>query len=108
MTIQDIESYEDRVQRGGAVALRRANEFFGLEDPVFKSFFAVTAKLNELGEPYVVGGQLAMTAYGCSGTTPEVQIFLTRPSQFPVKVFFSPPVFRDGVRPARVVRCKRV
>jgi hypothetical protein len=34
--------------------------------------------------------------------------FLARPSQFPVKVFFSPPVFRDGVRPARVVRCKRV
>jgi hypothetical protein len=33
---------------------------------------------------------------------------LARPSQFPVKVFFSPPVFRDGVRPARVVRCKRV
>jgi hypothetical protein len=34
--------------------------------------------------------------------------YLARPSQFPVKVFFSPPVFRDGVRPARVVRCKRV
>jgi len=33
---------------------------------------------------------------------------LTRPSQFPFQIFFSPPVFGDGALPARMGGCNRV
>ena len=72
-----VESYEDRMQRGGANALRAAERFFMRHDEVHVTLRKLTAKLEELRIPYAVAGGMALVAHGYDRTTVDVDVLLS-------------------------------
>ena len=71
-----VESYEDRMQRGGAEALRAAGRFFMRTDDVHTTLRRLTARLDQLGSPYAVAGGMALVAHGYDRTTVDVDVLL--------------------------------
>jgi hypothetical protein len=57
-----VESYENRMQRSGAEALRAAGRFFKRDDDVHTTLRRVTGRLDELGIPHAVEGGMALVA----------------------------------------------
>jgi len=71
-----VESYEDRMRRGGAEALKAASRFFMRDDAVHRSLHKIARKLDELGIPYAVAGGMALVAHGYDRTTVDVDVLL--------------------------------
>ncbi len=71
-----VESYEDKMRRGGESALRAAGEFFMRDDSVHRSLRKITARLGEMGIPYAVVGGMALVAHGYDRTTVGVDVLL--------------------------------
>lgn len=71
-----VESYEDKMRRGGESALRAAGEFFMRDDSVHRSLRKITGRLGELGIPYAVVGGMALVAHGYDRTTVDVDVLL--------------------------------
>ena len=76
-SVSVVESYEDRIRRGGAEALRAAARFFMCTDDVHTTLRRFTAKLDELGIPYAVADGMALVAHGYRRTTVEVDVLLS-------------------------------
>ncbi len=71
-----VEPFENRMRRGGAMALREAERFFMREDAVNRSLRKITAKLDQMGIPYAVAGGMALVAHGYDRTTVDVDVLL--------------------------------
>lgn len=71
-----VESYEDKMRRGGESALRAAGQFFMRDDSVHRSLRKITARLGEMGIPYAVVGGMALVAHGYDRTTVGVDVLL--------------------------------
>jgi len=71
-----VESFEDRMQRGGAGALRAAGRFFMRRDDVHATLLRLTSRLEELGIPYAVAGGMALVAHGYDRTTIDVDVLV--------------------------------
>ena len=72
-----MEPFEDKVRRGGAVAMEEVDRFFMKEDAVYKTLHAITAKLEQLSIPYAVAGGMALVGHGYRRTTVDVDILVT-------------------------------
>lgn len=72
-----MKAFDDIVRRGGAVALAHAGRFFMRDDPVHKTLYGITSKLQDLGISYAVVGGMALVAHGYDRTTVDVDILLT-------------------------------
>jgi hypothetical protein len=71
-----VESFEDKMRRGGESALRAAGEFFMRDDSVHRSLRKITGRLGEMGIPYAVVGGMALVAHGYDRTTVDVDVLL--------------------------------
>lgn len=71
-----VESFEDRMRRGGGEALRAAGEFFMGTDDVHQSLRRIASRLDQIGIPYAVGGGMALVAHGYARTTVDVDVLL--------------------------------
>jgi hypothetical protein len=71
-----VESYEDRMRKGGEAALRSAERFFMRDDEVHRSLRKISARLEEVGIPYAVVGGMALVAHGYRRTTLDVDVLL--------------------------------
>src|SRR5689334_13946851 len=72
-----MESFEDRMRRGGGAAVAEASRFFMKEGNVYKSLRKIASKLHELGIPYAVAGGMALVAHGYDRTTDDVDVLIT-------------------------------
>jgi len=71
-----VEPFENRMRRGGEMAIREAARFFMREDPVHRSLQKITAKLEQMEIPYAVAGAMALVAHGYDRTTVDVDVLL--------------------------------
>jgi hypothetical protein len=71
-----VESFEDRMRRGGGGALRAADAFFMGDDDVHRSLRRIASRLDQLGIAYAVGGGMALVAHGYARTTVDVDVLL--------------------------------
>src|SRR5262245_42025193 len=71
-----VEPFEDRMLRGGAMAIREAGRFFMRDDAVHRSLRKITAELGRLEIPYAVAGGMALVAHGYDRTTVDVDVLL--------------------------------
>jgi hypothetical protein len=71
-----VESYEDRMRRGGDAALRAAGRFFMRDDDVHRSLRRIAGRLEELGIPHAVAGGMALVAHGYDRTTVDVDVLV--------------------------------
>jgi len=71
-----VESFEDRMRRGGDQALRAAGEFFVGNDNVHRSLRRIAAELDRRGIPYAVAGGMALGAHGYARMTVDVDVIL--------------------------------
>jgi hypothetical protein len=71
-----VESYEDRMRRGGGEALRAAEEFFMRHDDVHRTLQRIASTLDRLQIPYAVAGGMALVAHGYDRTTVDVDVLL--------------------------------
>ena len=53
-----MEAYEDVIRRGGETALLELQRFFMGEDKVHQALHRITSRLDGLGIPYAIAGQL--------------------------------------------------
>lgn len=72
-----MEAFEDKVRRGGTVALEEVDRFFMKDDAVYKTLRSIAARLHELGIPYAVAGGMALVGHGYRRTTVDVDILVT-------------------------------
>src|SRR5687767_10754694 len=72
-----MEPFEERVRRGGAVAMAEVDRFFMKEGPVYQALRNVTQRLDSLGIPYAVCGGMALVGHGYQRTTDDVDILVT-------------------------------
>jgi hypothetical protein len=72
-----MESFEDRMRRGGAAAVREATGFFMRDDPVHGALAAIARRLDEEAVPYAVAGGMALVAHGYDRTTVDVDVLVT-------------------------------
>ena len=72
-----MESFEEKMRRGGVPALEEACRFFMKEDPVHKALMRITRRLDELKIPYAVCGGMALVAHGYDRTTVDVDLLVT-------------------------------
>jgi hypothetical protein len=72
-----MEPFEEKVRRGGAVAMAEVDKFFMKEDSVHKSLRSITARLEQLSIPYAVAGGMALVGHGYRRTTEDVDILVT-------------------------------
>ena len=72
-----MEPFEDKVRRGGAVAMEEVDRFFMKEGPVYQALRNITQRLDTLGIPYAVCGGMALVGHGYERTTVDVAILVT-------------------------------
>jgi hypothetical protein len=72
-----VESFEDRMRRGGESALAEVARFFMRADAVHRSLRKITRELDRLAIPYAVGGGMALVAHGYDRTTVDVDVLLS-------------------------------
>ena len=72
-----MEPFEDKVRRGGAVAMEEVDRFFMKEGAVYQALRNVTQRLDNLGIPYAVCGGMALVGHGYERTTTDVDILVT-------------------------------
>src|SRR3954468_11643092 len=72
-----METFEDRVRRGGGSAIAEAERFFMHTGAVHKTLRNISSRLAELEIPYAVVGGLAVSAHGLLRTTEDVDILVT-------------------------------
>ena len=72
-----MEPFEEKVRRGGAVAMEEVDRFFMKEGPVYQALRNVTQRLDGLGIPYAVCGGMALVGHGYERTTTDVDILVT-------------------------------
>jgi hypothetical protein len=71
-------TYEEKLDRDVAWALREGSMHFEKDSAVHKSLFKITKRLGELGIPYAVVGGMAMFFHGYRRFTEDVDILVTR------------------------------
>lgn len=69
--------FEEKMQRGGSVAIEEASRFFMKSDPVHDTLRNIARKLADLGIPYAVAGGMSLVAHGYDRTTVDVDILVT-------------------------------
>jgi hypothetical protein len=72
-----MESFEDKVRRGGAAAVAEAARFFMKSGDVFDALRKIASKLEALNVPYAVAGGMAVSAHGHFRTTQDVDVLVT-------------------------------
>jgi hypothetical protein len=72
-----VETFEQRVRRGGDAAIAEVERFFMQTGAVHRALRRVAARLTELNIPYAVVGGLAVSAHGLMRTTEDVDILLS-------------------------------
>jgi hypothetical protein len=72
-----MESFEDRVRRGGATAMAEVERFFMKEGAVHHTLRNIAARLDQLDIPYAVAGGMALVGHGYDRTTVDVHILVT-------------------------------
>lgn len=71
-----MESFEDTMRRGGAIAIEETDRFFMGEDAVHQALKKIAKKLAELDIPYAVAGGMALVAHGYRRTTVDVDLLV--------------------------------
>src|SRR3954452_20637244 len=64
-----MESFEDTMRRGGAIAIAETGRFFMGEDAVHQALKKIAKRLADLNIPYAVAGGMALVAHGYRRTT---------------------------------------
>jgi hypothetical protein len=72
-----METFEERVRRGGDAAIAEAERFFMQTGAVHQTLRRIAERLTEIGVPYAVVGGLAVSAHGLLRTTEDVDILVT-------------------------------
>lgn len=72
-----MDTFDERMRRGGGAAIREAAKFFMKSDPVHQSLKEITRRLRELGIEHAVAGGMALVAHGYDRTTADVDILVT-------------------------------
>jgi hypothetical protein len=72
-----MESFEERMRRGGAAAVAEATGFFMRDDPVHEALRAVSQRLREKSVPYAVAGGMALVVHGYDRTTADIDVLVT-------------------------------
>ena len=72
-----MESFEDKVRRGGATAMEEVDRFFMKEGAVYKTLKNIAVRLDQLGIPYAVAGGMSLVGHGYERTTVDVDILVT-------------------------------
>ena len=72
-----METFEERVRRGGNAAIAEAGKFFMKQGDVFQALRKIASRLDELGIPYAIVGGMAVSAHGAFRTTDDVDILVT-------------------------------
>jgi hypothetical protein len=73
-----METFKERILRGGDVALAEAEKFFMQTGAVYQTLRRIAQRLSSLGIPYAVVGGMAVTAHGQQRTTEDVDILVTQ------------------------------
>jgi len=71
-----MESFEDRVRRGGSVAIAEAGKYFMKTGAVHETLRRIAERLDSLKIPYAVAGGMAVSAHGHFRTTEDVDILV--------------------------------
>ena len=69
-----MERFEDKVRRGGSVAMVEVDRFFMEEGAVYECLRRITGTLNELAVPYAIAGGMALVGHGYKQMTANVDI----------------------------------
>ncbi len=72
-----MDTFEQKMARGGVQAIREASRFFMRDDAVHNALRAITSRLQELNIPYAVAGGMALVAHGYDRTTVDVDILVS-------------------------------
>jgi len=72
-----MNSFDEKMRRGGGAAIREASSFFMKSDPVHQSLREIARRLSESGINYAVAGGMALVAHGYDRTTVDVDILVT-------------------------------
>jgi len=76
-TVQSVPAYEQRLNSDPRWALAEGSRFFEQKSALQDTLRRITARLNELGIPYVVVGGLALFAHGYRRFTEDVDILVS-------------------------------
>src|SRR4051812_41913677 len=71
-----MESFEDTMRRGGAIAIEETGRFFMGEDAVHQALKKIAKRLADLNIPYAVAGGMALVAHGYRRTTVDVDLLV--------------------------------
>ena len=72
-----MESFDERMRRGGARAVAEATGFFMRDDPVHEALRAIARRLEDQGIPYAIAGGMALVAHGYDRTTVDIDVLVT-------------------------------
>jgi hypothetical protein len=72
-----MEAFEEKMRRGGALAVEHSCRFHMGDDPVHKALAKITRRLDEIGIPYVVVGGMALSSHGFVRATVDVDLLVT-------------------------------
>lgn len=72
-----METFDDKMRRGGESAIQDASRFFMKSDPVHQSLRGVTRHLSKRSIEYAVAGGMALVAHGYDRTTVDVHMLVT-------------------------------
>jgi hypothetical protein len=71
-----MEPFEDRVRRGGSVAIAEAEKYFMKTGAVHETLRRIAERLDSLKIPYAIAGGMAVSAHGHFRTTEDVDILV--------------------------------
>jgi Uncharacterised nucleotidyltransferase len=77
LNVLKMETFEQRVRRGGSAAIAEAEKFFMHSGAVHQTLIKISERLRDLGIPYAVVGGMAVSAHGVLRTTEDVDILVT-------------------------------
>ena len=72
-----MESFEEKMRRGGGAAVQEMCRFFMRDDPVHTSLRRIAERLDKLGIAYAVAGGMSLGVHGYDRATVDVDILVT-------------------------------